>query len=165
MTVGRRRNNMNTDWLKDASPEALRAALLSMADTHGLNADEIKTFVTGKPSKQRQSLIEIVHMAFCTKSHGGEPLPCAYHLEESTADPFTLPTHLEWALKVDRLLKELSPMSEAELINTVGSTYRCIADCTGTIIPLLISAIILVENPRAGDKIAMIKNIMTEKEG
>lgn len=155
---------MNTDWLNDASPEALRAALLSIAEAHSMKEDDIKAYVAGKPSLQRQVLIEIVHMGFCTKPHNGEPLPCAFHLEESAVDPFTLPVHLEWALKVDRLLKELSPMSEAELVNTVGSAYRSIADCTGTIIPLFISAIILVENPRAEDKIAMIKNIITGKE-
>jgi hypothetical protein len=155
---------MNTDWLKDASPEALRAALISIAEAHNMKEDNIKAYVAGKPSKQRQGLIELVHMAFCTKPHNGEPLPCAFHLEMSAVDPFILPAHLEWALKVDRLLKELSPMSEAELINTVVSAYRSIADCTGTIIPLFISAIILVENPRAEDKIVMIKNIMTGKE-
>jgi len=134
-------DNDTLSWLKDASPESLRSALIEIARLHGMSEVDVKNYIEGVPTVDLQKVAEALHLAFCKIDHSDIDMPtgCDFYVESSCDAPWILKEHKKWLDKARTICKELNERP-FNVLSAIQAAYKSMSGLT-----LLTEAFVMAE--------------------
>lgn len=148
-------------WLDDASPEALKEALLSIARSRGLKDEQVRAYVEGLPDDRTIECAELVHNIFCTDKKDAETEMCAFELEALTGkdESWLMEDHKKWLHRTKELLNKLNT-NPYDLTHMLRDAFHAAGQFTVAFDDLDMLAAIII-HMKGMEKIDLILNIIT----
>ena len=155
-------DNDTLSWLKGASPESLRSALIDIAKAYSIKEDDIRNYVEGMPTVKLQEFAEALHMVFCKTQHDDIDLQpdCAFYAENVCENPWALKEHMKWMDKAKALCKEFDERPDTMLIQ-LQDAYKNVPRVSYLIGSFM--AAILSETKEDHYKLSIIKILSREE--